>query len=156
MLARFRRWLLATLVLIILPAAAPEPAGILSPTPLDSITATATRTPQAAGDVAAPLRVVPRAELLRRQPGNLQSIIGDLPGVEADGTAGCTVVAVLHDPMLAGAYADRLLVLGKERRVAEGPAAELLTPEVAGRAYGLRVRRVPDAEEGPRLAPAAE
>ena len=50
-------------------------------------------------------------------------------------------------------------------RVAEGPAAGVLTPAVVGRAYGLRVRRVPDAGriilvpdagDGPRLAAAAE
>ena len=68
MLARFCLWLLATPALIILPAAAQEPAGILSPTPLDTITGAATGTPQVAGDVTAPLSVVPRVELLRRQP----------------------------------------------------------------------------------------
>lgn len=62
--------------------------------------------------------------------------------------AGATVVAVLHDLNLAARYCDRLLLLAGGRRVAEGPPAELLTPEVVQRAYGIAMRRVADPERG--------
>jgi iron complex transport system ATP-binding protein len=51
---------------------------------------------------------------------------------------GLCVVAVLHDLNLAAAACDRLVVVSRGRVVADGPAAEVLTPE--------RVRAVWDVE----------
>lgn len=82
------------------PAAAPA-------TRLDEVTATATRTPQVAGDVAAPVTVVPREELRRRQPTNLQDILRDIPGVEADGIPRASV----QQPQIRGLGEDRVIVL---------------------------------------------
>jgi len=58
------------------------------------------------------------------------------------------VVAVLHDLNLAARYCDRLLLLAGGRRVEEGAPAEMLTPELVQRAYGIAMRRVPDPERG--------
>jgi iron complex transport system ATP-binding protein len=62
--------------------------------------------------------------------------------------AGATVVAVLHDLNLAARYCDRLLLLAGGRRVEEGPPADLLTPELVQRAYGIAMRRLADPERG--------
>jgi len=100
----FRLWLLATPAFLILPAMAQDtPAPVL--TPLDAVTTTATRTPQVAGDVAAPISVIPREELRRRQPTSLQNIIGDLPGVEADGIPRASV----QQPQIRGLGGDRVI-----------------------------------------------
>ena len=104
-----RAWLLATSVLTALPAIAlaqqaPPPAASL--TPLDAVTATATRTPQVAGDVAAPITVVPREELRRRQPGNLNDILRDIPGVEAAGLPRASV----QQPQIRGLGDDRVII----------------------------------------------
>ncbi len=108
----FRLWLLATPAFLVLPAMAQEapatapastPALVL--TPLDAVTTTATRTPQVAGDVAAPISVVPREELRRRQPTQLQNILGDLPGVEADGIPRPGV----QQPQIRGLGGDRVI-----------------------------------------------
>ncbi|WP_109808626.1 ABC transporter ATP-binding protein [Sphingosinithalassobacter portus] len=57
---------------------------------------------------------------------------------------GMGVVIVLHDLVQAARIADRVLLLREGRVVAFGPAAEVLTPEPLGRAYGVRVAMVPD------------
>lgn len=75
-------------------------------TPLDAVTATATRTPEVAGDAAAPLSVVPREEMLRRQPQNLDDVLRFLPGVEADGLPRNTVM----QPQIRGLGDDRVVV----------------------------------------------
>jgi outer membrane cobalamin receptor len=73
----FRAFLLATAVL------APGLAAAQPATPLDAIITEATRTPQVAGDVAAPITVQRREEVLRRQPANINDLLRDIPGVEA-------------------------------------------------------------------------
>lgn len=50
-------------------------------------------------------------------------------------TAGCGVIIVLHDLGLAGAYADRIIILESGRIVAEGTPAEVLRPELLTRVY---------------------
>ena len=50
------------------------------------------------------------------------------------------VVVTLHDLGLALRVADRVLVLADGGLMADGPAAEALTPEVIRRAYGVEVR----------------
>lgn len=48
---------------------------------------------------------------------------------------GVAVVAVVHDLSLAGAYADRLLLVDKGTVVAAGPPAEVLEPALLSRVY---------------------
>lgn len=69
---------------------------------------------------------------------------------------GTTVVMVLHDLNLAARYAHHLVVLHRGRVLAEGPPADVLTPEVVGEAFGLRCRVVPDPVTGtPLVVPEA-
>lgn len=75
-------------------------------TALDAVTTTATRTPQTAGDVGAPISVVPREELRRRQPTSLNDILRDIPGVEVDGLPRGSV----QQPQIRGLGADRAIV----------------------------------------------
>jgi iron complex transport system ATP-binding protein len=49
--------------------------------------------------------------------------------------AGDGVVVVLHDLGLAAAHADRVVVVAEGRVVADGPPAEVLTPERLGEVY---------------------
>jgi hemoglobin/transferrin/lactoferrin receptor protein len=79
------------------------PAGV---TALDAVTATATRTPEVAGDVAAPVSVVPREEIQRRQPQNLNDLLRDMPGVEADGLPRNSVM----QPQIRGLGDDRIVI----------------------------------------------
>ncbi len=58
--------------------------------------------------------------------------------VRALARRGRTVVMVLHDLMLAGAYSDRIVVLGEGRILSEGGPREALTEETLARAYRLR------------------
>lgn len=53
--------------------------------------------------------------------------------------AGDAVVVVLHDLGLAGAYADRVVVLHEGRVVADGPPTEVYSPALLGRVYGQPV-----------------
>jgi iron complex transport system ATP-binding protein len=52
---------------------------------------------------------------------------------------GLTVLAVLHDLNLAAAFAPRVAVLDEGRVVADGPPAEVLTPDLVGRVFGVPV-----------------
>jgi iron complex transport system ATP-binding protein len=52
---------------------------------------------------------------------------------------GLAAVAVLHDPNLAGAFADAVLLLGGGRVLGQGAAAELLDAARLGRLYGLQL-----------------
>ncbi len=51
--------------------------------------------------------------------------------------AGRAVVAVLHDLNHAAAFADRLVVLGEGRVLAQGRPAEVLRPELVRAAFGV-------------------
>ena len=51
---------------------------------------------------------------------------------------GLTAVAAIHDLNLAARFCDRLVVLAEGRVLAEGPAAEVLTPEAIEDAFGVR------------------
>lgn len=53
--------------------------------------------------------------------------------------SGCSVVVVLHDLSLAGAYADRLVLLAGGRLESIGTPAEVLTADRVERVYGLPV-----------------
>jgi len=63
---------------------------------------------------------------------------------------GLTVVMVLHDLVLASAWAPRVAVLHEGRVVADGPPVEVLRADVVRRAYGVAVETVV-TEEGRRL-----
>jgi iron complex transport system ATP-binding protein len=52
---------------------------------------------------------------------------------------GLTVIAVLHDLNLAAEFAPRTVVLANGRVAADGPPSEVLTPELVGEAFGVRV-----------------
>jgi iron complex transport system ATP-binding protein len=51
---------------------------------------------------------------------------------------GALVVAVLHDLTMAARYCDRLLLLDRGRLVADGSPADVLTPDLLDRVYGIR------------------
>ena len=59
---------------------------------------------------------------------------------------GLTVLAVLHDLNLAAAFAPRVAVLDEGRVVADGPPAEVLSPDLVRRVFGVTVdvARTPD------------
>jgi iron complex transport system ATP-binding protein len=67
---------------------------------------------------------------------------------------GLTVLAAMHELTLAGQFADRLVLLDSGRVVADGAAADVLTPELVERHYGASVRVVDDAEHGVAVVPA--
>jgi len=62
------------------------------------------------------------------------------------GQRGLTVLAVLHDLNLAAAFAPRVAILDEGRVVADGPPAEVLTPDLVRRVFGVHVdeARTPD------------
>ncbi|KQB84964.1 ABC transporter ATP-binding protein [Corynebacterium oculi] len=59
---------------------------------------------------------------------------------------GRTVVMVLHDLMLAGAYSDQMVIMREGQVLASGTPTEALTPETMERAYGLRAEVWPDPQ----------
>jgi iron complex transport system ATP-binding protein len=56
---------------------------------------------------------------------------------------GLTVLAVLHDLSLAAQFFSRLVLLDEGRLVADGPAAEVLTPQRIRDVYQVDPRFVP-------------
>jgi iron complex transport system ATP-binding protein len=50
---------------------------------------------------------------------------------------GKTIVVVLHDVNFASCYADRIVAMANGRVIGEGPPAEIITPEVMARVYGM-------------------
>ena len=50
---------------------------------------------------------------------------------------GVTVVAALHDLNLAAKFSDRIVVLSRGRRVADGPPSEVLSEELLARVWGV-------------------
>ncbi|MBN9644384.1 ABC transporter ATP-binding protein [Corynebacterium mendelii] len=68
---------------------------------------------------------------------------------------GTTVVAVLHELMLAFRYATHLIVMKDGAIVAEGPVEDVVTAEVIGRVYNLDCRLITDPTTGrPIVVPA--
>lgn len=105
-LVMFRTMILASTALAGTAAAQTTPPAVEGVTALDAVTSTATRTPEVAGDIAAPVTVVPREEILRRQPQNLNDILRDIPGVEADGLPRNSVM----QPQIRGLGDDRVVI----------------------------------------------
>jgi iron complex transport system ATP-binding protein len=98
-----------------------------------------------------------RAHLARVLAGGAQTLLLDEPVAGLDpahqlevlgllaarARSGATVAVVLHDLGLASAYADRVLCLAAGRGVAEGPTAEVLTPDLLARVFGVAVSPAP-------------
>lgn len=61
-------------------------------------------------------------------------------------TEGRTLVVVLHDINQAARYASDLIVMRDGEIIAQGTPADVVTPELIERAYGLRCRVIEDPE----------
>ncbi len=67
---------------------------------------------------------------------------------------GVTVVAALHDLNLAARYADRIVVLSRGRRVADGTPRDVLSEDLLARVWGVAAELAIDARSGlPYLLP---
>ncbi len=68
---------------------------------------------------------------------------------------GLTVLAVLHDLNLAAAFAPRVAILDAGRVVVDGPPAEVLSPDLVRRVFGVLVdeARTPDGRRHLALRP---
>ena len=65
-----------------------------------------------------------------------------------------TVLAALHDLNLAARFADRIVVLSRGRKVADGPPAAVLSEELLRRVWGVAAELKRDAKSGvPYLIP---
>ena len=62
---------------------------------------------------------------------------------------GITVIAVLHDLALAAAIFPRLVLLHDGRIAADGPPADVLTPDRIRRVYGVDPRYLPRLDAVP-------
>ena len=67
---------------------------------------------------------------------------------------GLAVLMASHDLNLAGAFADRLILLSEGTLVADGPAAQVLQPQILEPVYGVQLLQI-DAPGGrvPVIAP---
>jgi iron complex transport system ATP-binding protein len=74
--------------------------------------------------------------------GRQQLVLELVDSLRSDGL---TVVSTMHDLTLAGQFADRLLLLDRGAVVAQGSAAEVLSPANLSAHYGASVRVVEDA-----------
>ena len=68
-------------------------------------------------------------------PAHAMEILGI---VRELGREGKTVVTVLHDLSLAGAFSDTMIVMKEGKKIAQGTLREALTEDVLHEAYGLR------------------
>ena len=59
-----------------------------------------------------------------------------------------TVITTLHDLSVAGQFADQVAVMADGRVVAAGPAAQVLTPELIGRHWRVKVTVAVDEHGG--------
>jgi len=66
--------------------------------------------------------------------------------------SGLTVLAVLHDLNLAAAFAPRVAILDEGRVVADGPPADVLTPDLVRRVFGVQVDEALTADGRRHLA----
>jgi iron complex transport system ATP-binding protein len=82
-------------------------------------------------------------------PGHQLQVMAML---RARADAGGLVIAVLHDLTMAARHCDRLLLLDRGRLVADGAAAEVLTPELLRNIYGIEAWRG-DVADGPLIVP---
>lgn len=68
------------------------------------------------------------------------------------GERGLTVLATMHDLVIAGEYAESLVLLDAGRVVARGNPSEVLTEDHLARHYHARVRVI-DGDSGPLVVP---
>jgi cobalamin transport system ATP-binding protein len=69
-------------------------------------------------------------------------------------SSGVTVIAALHDLNLAARYADRIVVLSRGRRVADGVPAQVLSEDLLARVWGVDATLAVDSRTGlPYLLP---
>jgi iron complex transport system ATP-binding protein len=61
---------------------------------------------------------------------------------------GLTVIAAIHDVNLAALWFDRLLLLDEHRIVADGPAEDVVRPEIIERAFRTPVQVMKHPTEG--------
>jgi len=61
---------------------------------------------------------------------------------------GVTVIVVLHDINLAARVCDDIVALREGRLIAQGRAADVMTPEVLGRIYGVPMGVLPHPTRG--------
>ncbi|MFJ7076935.1 ABC transporter ATP-binding protein [Streptomyces sp. NPDC098781] len=93
--------------------------------------------------IARALAQEPR-ELLLDEPTNHLDIQHQLDLLDLVADLPVTTVIALHDLNLAAMYCDRLLVLREGRAIAEGTPAEVLTPTLIERVYGVRAEVTTD------------
>jgi iron complex transport system ATP-binding protein len=62
--------------------------------------------------------------------------------------SGIAILMASHDLNLAGAVADRMILLDGGAVAAEGTPQIVLDPDVVGKAYGLRMRRIDSPDVG--------
>jgi iron complex transport system ATP-binding protein len=79
-------------------------------------------------------------------------ILGRVRGLARE--RGTAVVAALHDLNLAARFADRIVVLSRGRKVADGPPREVISRELLGRVWGVAAELRTDPRTGvPVLIP---
>lgn len=64
---------------------------------------------------------------------------------------GKAIVCAMHDLNEAAAYADRIVLLGDERILADGPPQDVLAGDAVERAYGVAMERVRAADGSLRV-----
>jgi iron complex transport system ATP-binding protein len=82
--------------------------------------------------------------------GHAQQVLDLVDRLRLD--QGLTVISTLHDLVLAGQYAQRLMLLAGGRVVAEGAPAQVLTDSALAEHYGARAR-VEAGPDGVRVHP---
>jgi iron complex transport system ATP-binding protein len=86
--------------------------------------------------------------------GHQESVLGEATELAAEG---CAVVVVLHDLSLAGAYADRIVLLSRGRVRAEGTPREVLTSALLTEVYAHPVEVIDHPlSPGPVVLPQRE
>ena len=82
--------------------------------------------------------------------GHQQEVMELVDTLRRDG--GLTVLTTMHDLSIAGAYADRLVLLAEGRVVATGTPRQVLTEALLRTHYHASVRVI-DGEDGPLVVP---
>ncbi|MGB3438860.1 MAG: ABC transporter ATP-binding protein [Actinophytocola sp.] len=86
--------------------------------------------------------------LVLDEPTNHLDIRYQLELLDLVRTLGVTTLTVMHDLTHAVTYCDRVYVTCRGRVVADGPPADVLTPELVADVFGVRARRWVDPDTG--------
>ncbi|GAB3453637.1 ABC transporter ATP-binding protein [Actinophytocola sediminis] len=86
--------------------------------------------------------------LVLDEPTNHLDIRFQLELLDLVRALGVSTLTVMHDLTHAVAYCDRVYVLHRGRVVADGPPADVLTPELVGDVFGVRSCRWVDPDTG--------